>query len=169
MSCNSGVTMSMLPKIQGGAYARWLLPVSLALNICFVGAAGAVAYRYTGDVPLSVVELINYGAMDRLDRVASALPSSDAQIMRAEIRSDEERIAAAQADLRLTQEDARDTLRAEPFNAEALRAAMQRVQVAREHYHVVLHEVLEAAAPKMSVVGRSKLASLSAIRGNVAP
>jgi uncharacterized membrane protein len=161
--------MSMLPKIQGGAYARWLLPVSLALNVCFVGAASAVAFRYTGEVPLSVVELIDHGAMDRLDRVAAALPPSDAQIIRAEARADEEQVAAAQADLRLTQEEARDTLRAEPFNADALRGAMQRVQVARDHYHVVLHEVLEAAAPKMSVVGRNKLANLSAIRGNVSP
>jgi uncharacterized membrane protein len=161
--------MSMLPKIQGGAYARWLLPVSLALNVCFVGAASAVAYRYTGDVPLSVVELINFGAMDRLDRVAAALPDSDAQVMRTEMRTDEERVAAAQADLRLTQEEARNTLRAEPFNADALRSAMQRVQVARDHYHIILQEVLTAAAPKMSVVGRNKLASLSAIRGNVSP
>ena len=159
----------MLPKIQGSAYARWLLPVSLALNVCFVGAASAVAYRYTGEVPLSVVELINYGARDRLDRVAAALPPSDAQVMRAEIHADEEPVAAAQADLRLTQEEARDTLRAEPFNADALRSAMQRVQVARDHYHVVLQQVLEAAAPKMSMVGRNKLASLSAIRGNVSP
>jgi uncharacterized membrane protein len=159
----------MLPKIQGSAYARWLLPVSLALNVCFVGAASAVAYRYTGEVPLSVVELINYGARDRLDRVAAALPPSDAQVMRAEIHADEERVAAAQADLRLTQEEARDTLRAEPFNADALRSAMQRVQVARDHYHVVLQQVLEAAAPKMSMVGRNKLASLSAIHGNVSP
>src|SRR5579871_5180103 len=156
-----GVTMSMLPKFQGSAYARWLLPVSLALNICFVGAASAVAYRYTGDVPLSAVELMNFGAMDRLDRVATGLPPADAEVMRAQIRGDEERIAGAQADLRLTQEEARDTLRAEPFNADALRTAMQRVQVAREHYHVILHEVLESAAPKMSVVGRNKLASLS--------
>jgi|SRR5581483_5717464 len=162
--------MSMLlPKIQGGAYARWLLPVSLALNVCFVGAASAVAYRYTGDVPLSAVELMNFGAMDRLDRVATGLPPADAEVMREEIRADEERIAGAQADLRLTQEEARDTLRAEPFNADALRTAMQHVQVARDHYHVVLHEVLEAAAPKMSVVGRNKLANLSAIRGNVSP
>jgi uncharacterized membrane protein len=161
--------MSMLPKIQGSAYARWLLPVSLALNVCFVGAASAVAYRYTGEVPLSVVELIDHGAMDRFDRVAAALPPSDAQIMRAEVHADEERVAAAQADLRLMQEEARNTLRAEPFNTDALRSAMQRVQVARDHYHVVLHEVFEAAAPKMSVVGRNKLASLSAIRGNVSP
>jgi hypothetical protein len=161
--------MSMLPKIQGSAYARWLLPVSLALNICFVGAASAVAYRYTGEVPLSVVELVNFGAMDRLDRVATALPSSDAQVMRDEIRSDEERIASAQADLRLTQDEVRNTLRAEPFNLDAMRAAMQKVQTARENYHNVIQSVLSAAAPKMSVVGRNKLASLSAVRGNVSP
>jgi uncharacterized membrane protein len=161
--------MSMLPKIQGSAYARWLLPVSLALNVCFVGAASAVVLRYTGEVPLSAVELINHGAMDRLDRVAAALPPSDAQVMRAEIRADEEQVAAAQADLRLTQEEARETLRAEPFNPDALHAAMRRVQVARENYHLVLQDVLGAAAPKMSVVGRNKLANLSAIRGNVSP
>ena len=160
--------MSMLPRIKGG-YARWLLPVSLALNVCFVGAASAVAYRYTGEAPLSSVELMNFGAMDRLDRVAAALPPADADVMRAEMRTDEERIAGAQADLRLTQEEARDTLRAEPFNADALRTAMQRVQVARERYHVIMHEVLETAVPKMSVVGRNKLANLSAIRGNVPP
>ncbi len=162
--------MSMLlPVIQSSAYARWLLPVSLALNVCFVGAASAVAYRYTGEVPLSAVALMNFGAMDRLDRVATGLPPADAEVMRAEVRSDEERIAGAQADLRLAQEEARDTLRAEPFNADALRAAMQRVQVARGRYHVVLQQVLQDAVPKMSVVGRNKLANLSAVRGNVAP
>ena len=161
--------MSTLPKIQGSAYARWLLPVSLALNICFVGAAGAVAFRYTGEVPLSAIEQIANNATDRLDRVAAALPSSDAEVMRAQIRADEIRIAAAQADLRLSQDEVRNTLRAEPFNIEAMRAAMQRVQTARESYHTVLQNVLGAAAPKMSVVGRNKLASLSAIRGNVSP
>ena len=53
----------------------------------------------------------------------------------------------------------RDSLRAEPFDAAAVRAAMQRDQAARENYHMVLHDVLAAAAPKMSVVGRNKLAS----------
>ena len=68
--------MSLLPKIQRSTYARWLLPVSLALNVCFVGAASAVAYRYTGDVPLPVVDLIGRSAGDRLDRVAAALPAN---------------------------------------------------------------------------------------------
>jgi hypothetical protein len=120
-------------------------------------------------VPLSTITQIDNSATDRLDRVAAALPLSDAQVMRAEIRADEERVVAAQADLRLAQEEARDSLRAEPFDAAIMRTAMQRVQIARENYHTVLHEVFEAAAPKMSIVGRSKLASLSAIRGNVSP
>jgi uncharacterized membrane protein len=159
----------MLPKIQRSTYARWLLPVSLALNVCFVGAASAVAYRYTGDVALPVVDLITRSAGDRLDRVAAALPANDAQIMRAQVRAEEVRVAAAQADLRLAQEEARNSLRAEPFNIDAMRVAMAQVQVARESYHTILHEVFESAAPKLSVVGRNMLANLSAIRGNVSP
>jgi uncharacterized membrane protein len=161
--------MSMLPKSQRSTYARWLLPASLALNICFVGAASAVAYRYTGDVPLPVVDLITRSAGDRLDRVAAALPANDAQIMRAQVRAEEVRVAAAQADLRLAQEEARNSLRAEPFNIDAMRMAMAQVQIARESYHTVLHEVFESAAPKLSVVGRNMLANLSAIHGNVSP
>jgi uncharacterized membrane protein len=164
-----GVTMFTLPKIKHAARARWLLPVSLAVNICFVGAAGAVAFRYTGEVPLSEVTQIDHGAADRLDHLAAALPSTDAQVMRSEIRADEVRVAAAQADLRLAQEEARNSLRAEPFDIDAMRTAMQQVQVARENYHLVLHKVFEAAVPKMSTVGRAQLANLSAIRGNVSP
>src|SRR5580704_1588790 len=110
----AGVTMSIsiLPKIESAIGSRWLLPVSLALNVCFVGAAGAVAFRYTGEVPLSAIVSIDHSATDRLDRVAESLPSSDAQVMRAEIRADEERVVAAQADFRLSQEEVRDSLRA---------------------------------------------------------
>jgi uncharacterized membrane protein len=165
----AGVTMSLLPKNQRSTYARWLLPISLALNVCFVGAAGAVAYRYTGDVPLPAVDLIGRSAGDRLDRVAAALPANDAQIMRAQIHAEEVKVAAAQADLRLAQEEARNALRAEPFDMNAMRASMAEVQVAREKYHTVLHEVFEASAPRLSVVGRNMLANLSAIRGNVSP
>jgi hypothetical protein len=137
--------------------------------VCFVGAASAVAYRYTGDVPLPVADLISRSAGDRLDRVAAALPANDAQIMRAQVRAEEVRVAAAQADLRLAQEEARNSLRAEPFNIDAMRTAMAQVQIARESYHTVLHEVFESAAPKLSVVGRNMLANLSAIHGNVSP
>jgi hypothetical protein len=150
--------------LDGAAAMRWLLPASLALNVLFLGATGAVALRYTGSIPLSAVARIDRSGTDRLDRVAASLPANDAQVMRSEIHADEEKVAAAQADLRLSQEEVRNSLRAEPFDVEAMRAAMEQVQAARENYHMVLHDLVAAAAPKMSVVGRNKLADWTETR-----
>ena len=44
--------MSILPGFEAAVRVRWFFLISLALNVCFVGAAGAVAFRYTGTVPL---------------------------------------------------------------------------------------------------------------------
>jgi uncharacterized membrane protein len=151
--------MSTLSKTIGAAaYARWLLLGSLALNLLFVGAAGAVAFRYSGSVPLTTVARLNRGAADRLDQLAATLPPADAQIMRAELQADAEDIAAARADVRLSQEDLRNSLRADPFDAEAMRAAMAQDRAAHEKFELVLHDVIASAAAKMSVVGRNKLA-----------
>jgi hypothetical protein len=158
--------MSRFLNLKGAASMRWLLPMSLAVNVLFLGASGAVALRYTGSVPLSAIARIDHSATDRLDRIAASLPATDAQVMRSEIRLDEERVAAAQADLRLSQEGVRETLRAEPFDIAAMRAAMEQVQLARENYHLVLHEVIASAAPRLSVVGRNKLADWTATRDN---
>ena len=47
--------MSVLPQDRDGTRVHWLLLGSLALNLFFVGAAGAVAYRYSSPVPLTTV------------------------------------------------------------------------------------------------------------------
>jgi uncharacterized membrane protein len=161
--------MSILPNMQKGLLMRWLMPVSLALNICFVGAAGAVALRYTGEIPLSAVSRLDHSATDRLDRLAATLPPADAQVIRAELRFDEEKVAAAQVDLRLSQEEVRNVLRGEPFDAAAMRTAMAQVQVARDYYHQVLHQVIEASVVKMSVVGRNKIADWTRSGGSASP
>ena len=69
--------MSILPKIEGGVRMRYLLLGSLALNLFFVGAAGAVALRYTSPVPLATVARIDHNLASRLDRIASSLPPAD--------------------------------------------------------------------------------------------
>ena len=84
--------------------------------------------------------------------------------MRSELRADAGRFAAAQADLRLSQEEVRNSLRAEPFDVDAMRTAMADVRAARENFDLVLHDVIAAAAAKMSVVGRNKLADWPAAR-----
>ena len=161
--------MSMLPKTETGGHLRWLLVGSLALNLFFVGAAGAVAFRYSSPVPLTTVARIDHSLTGRLDRIATSLPPADAELLRTQLRDEAVKVAAAQADLRLSQEDVRKSLRAQPFDAEAMRTAMAENRAARENFDQVLHDTIASAAAKMSVVGRTKLADWPAERANARP
>jgi uncharacterized membrane protein len=152
-----------------GARLRWLLLGSLALNLFFVGAAGAVAFRYSSPVPLATVSHIDHSLAGRLDRIAASLPPEDADLLRAELRTEAVKVAAAQADLRLSQENVRTTLRAEPFDADAMRAAMAENRTARQNFDQVLHDTIAVAAAKMSDVGRTKLAEWPPERDNARP
>ena len=79
------------------------------------------------------------------------------------------KVAAAQADLRLSQEDVRKSLRAQPFDPEAMRTAMAKNRAAHENFDQVLHDTIATAAAKMSAVGRAKLADWPAERRNTRP
>jgi uncharacterized membrane protein len=149
--------MSILPGKDGGRL-RWLLLGSLALNLFFVGAAGAVAFRYSSETPLTSITHLSHNLTGRLDLMAASLPPADAEILQQQIAADSGKIAAAQADLRLSQDDVRKTLRAMPFDADALTTAMAEKRNARDNFDVTLHNVLASAAAKMSVIGRNKLA-----------
>jgi len=150
--------MSTLPSTEGGAHWRWLLLGSLGLNLFFVGAAGAVAIRYSSPVPLATVTRIDHSLAGRLDRIAAKLPPADAAVLRAQLRDKEVNVAVAETDLRLAQEDVRKSLRAQPFDANAMRAAMAASRVAHDNFDQVLHDTIATAAAKMSVVGRTTLA-----------
>ena len=89
--------------------------------------------------------------------------------MRAQLRTESEKIATAQADLRLSQDDVRRSLRAEPFDADAMRKAMTDNHAAHERFDQVIHDMLATAASKMSVVGRTKLADWPAQAVNSRP
>jgi uncharacterized membrane protein len=157
-------TMSVLPNVEGAVRVRWLLFVSLALNLFFVGAAGAVAFRYASPVPLATVARIDHSPASRLDHLAASLPANDAELLRTQLRADAIKVASAQADVRLSQEEVRNSLRAEPFDPSALHAAMAANHTARENFDQVLHDTIGTAAAKMSVVGRNKLADWPAPR-----
>ena len=150
--------MPIIPSLDGGVRMRWLLLGSLTLNLLFMGAAGAVALRYSSPVPLMSVARIEHGLASRLDRIAVSLPPADSEIMRAQLRADAEKIAAAQADLRLSQDAVRDSLRAELFDPETMRRAMAENRAAHDNFDQVLHDTIAAAAARMSVVGRTKIA-----------
>jgi len=150
--------MSIISSIERGSHWRWLLLGSLALNLFFVGAAGAVAIRLSGPVPLQPVARIDHSLAGRLDRIAAKLPPTDASVLRAQLRDEAVKVATAEADLRLAQEEVRRTLRAQPFDAAAMRAAMAASRVAHDKFDQALHDTIAAAAAKMSVAGRTTLA-----------
>jgi uncharacterized membrane protein len=150
--------MSASPQVFSTGRMRWLLLGSLTLNLIFAGAAGASYIRHTGTVSLEPVTHMSQGAEHRLDRIATTLPEPDAKIMRSFIRAQAAKVVAAQTSLRLSQEDLRTSLRAEPFNPAAVRAAMAETSAARDNFDQILQEVIASAAAKMSPVGRSKLA-----------
>jgi uncharacterized membrane protein len=55
-------------------------------------------------------------------------------------------------------------LRAEPFDVDAMRSAMATNRAAHDNFDLVVHDTIAAAAAKMSLVGRTKLADGSSGR-----
>ena len=135
---------------RGGA--RRLLLGSLALNLFFVGVAVAMAVRGPA------ASWWNPDVFVRVDRLAATLPPADGAIVRSDIQANHDAIQTAQADYRAAQDATRATLRREPFDVEAMRAAMAKTRGARQHYDQVIHGVFLNAAAQMSQAGRNALA-----------
>ena len=145
---------------------RYLLVASLALNLAFAGVAGAMALRHThkAPAPLKPVAGMEHGMQFHLDRIAASLPPSDAQILHEEVNAEAVKLAAAEAEIRLSKEAVRDSLRAEPFDPGAVRAAMADTSTARDHLFRVLHNAFAIATARMSAAGRQRLADWPANR-----
>jgi uncharacterized membrane protein len=133
--------------------SRWLLLGSLALNLFFVGVAVAMAIR------APAAPSWDRNVFVRFERVAATLPPADADLLRSQIKTDRTTIETAQAKYRASQETIRDTLRREPFDVEATRAAMAQTRAARQAYDQAIHNTVAVAAPQMSSVGRQAVAN----------
>ena len=94
----------------------------------------------------------------RAERIAASLPANDATILRAQIGANRANIESAQAKFRAGQDVIRDSLRAEPFDAEALRASMANARGARQAFDQTIQGVFAGAAAQMSQPGRQALA-----------
>jgi uncharacterized membrane protein len=161
--------MSALSNAGGDDRAsRWLVFGSLALNLFFIGAGGALLVRHSMTPGAPANPPINRSVGGRIGRIAATLPTADATIFRDTFKADSTRIEAAQAALRREQDAVRTTLRAEPFDAGAMRAAMANTRAARQSFDVILHDMVATASAKMSVAGRNKLADWPGSRDNSA-
>jgi uncharacterized membrane protein len=134
---------------------RWALLISLAINLFFVGAIGALTVRsyLTGECTQS-----RRSAEARIDRIAATLPAADAAILHAKFESERSSAEAAREAYDRSLEQVRNALRAEPFDGSALAAAMADARSQRVALDQVLHEIIAASAAQMSPEGRGQLA-----------
>jgi uncharacterized membrane protein len=132
--------------------SRWLLLGSLALNLFFIGVVVALAIRS----PVS--SSWDRDIFVRVERIASTLPAEDAATLRTQIAAKRGNIESAQVKYRSAQDIIRAAMRAEPFDAEALRTAMANTRAARQAFDQTIQGAFADAAAQMSHAGRQALA-----------
>ncbi len=139
------------PSIARGS-SRWLLLGSLALNLFFVGVALAMAIR------APTPPTWDRNVFVRVERIADTLPPADADLLRGQIGANRQLIEESQTQYHDAQNQIRTTLRQEPFDVEAMRAAMAKTRAARQSFDQVIQGVFAFSAAQMSPAGRGALA-----------
>jgi uncharacterized membrane protein len=139
------------PAIARGS-SRWLLLGSLALNLFFVGVALAVVVR------APTTPAWDRNVFVRVERIAATLPPADADLLHGQIQANRQLLEDSQTQYRSAQDQIRASLRREPFDVEAMRAAMAKTRAARQSFDQVIQGVFAFSASQMSPAGRSALA-----------
>lgn len=141
-----------VPTTTSGS-PRWLLLGSLALNLFFVGVAIAMAVRAPAP------SYWDRNVFVRVERLAATLPPADADILRGQINANRAAIADAQAAYHTAQDHIHEVLRQEPFDVEAMRAAMAKTRAARQASDQTIQSVFAGIAATISPAGRQALAN----------
>ena len=132
--------------------SRWLLLGSLALNLFFVGVAVAMA------ILAPAPPAWDRNVFVRVEHIADTLPPADADILRGQINANLQLIDDAQQKYHSAQDAIHEALRHEPFDGNAMRAAMAQTRAARQTFDQVIQGVFAFSAEQMSPAGRKALA-----------
>ena len=146
------MTLAQFAPAMTRGSSRWLLLGSLALNLFFVGAAVAMAIR------APAAPAWDRNVFVRVERIATTLPPSDADLLRGQIDTNRAAIEDTQTKYRTAQHEIRVTLRQDPFDPAALREAMAKSRAARQNFDQVVQGVFAGVATQMSAAGRHALA-----------
>jgi uncharacterized membrane protein len=144
------VAQYAVPTTRGSS--RWLLLGSLALNLFFVGVAVAMAVRAPAPPAW------DRNVFVRVEHIADTLPPSDADLLRGQINANRQIIDDAQTKYHSAQDAIHAALRQEPFDVNAMRAAMAQTRAARQSFDQVIQGVFAYSAAQMSSAGRQALA-----------
>jgi uncharacterized membrane protein len=146
------MSVAFAPSALTRSSTRWLLLVSLAFNLFFIGVVVAIAIR--APAPSSW----DRNVFVRVERLAATLPPADAAILRGQMQAHHDAIEQSQNNYRAAREEIRETLRQDPFKVEDMRAAMTKSRAARQAYDQIIQGVFADLAPQLSSDGRHALA-----------
>lgn len=140
-----------MPVTRASA-SRWLLLGSLALNLFFIGAAIAMAIRAPEPRRWDPDVFV------RVERISAALPAADAALVRSAMAANRNAIATAQANYHAARDQIRASFRTDPFDVEAMRAAMAKTRAARQNFDQTIQGVFADLAPRLSSAARHTIA-----------
>lgn len=146
------MSVAFAPSALARGTSRWLLLISLALNLFFVGVVVAIAIRAPAP------STWDRNVFVRVERLAGALPTADGDIVRRQMQVHHDAIEQAQSNYQAAREEIRKTLRHDPFKVEDMRAAMAKTRAARQAYDQIIQGVFADIAPQLSSAGRHTLA-----------
>jgi uncharacterized membrane protein len=129
--------------------SRWLLLISLALNLFFVGVAVAMAIRAPAPPAW------DRNVFVRVEHIADTLPPSDADLLRGQINVNRQRIDEAQKQYHSAQDQIHEALRQEPFSVDAMRAAMAKTRAARQNFDQIIQGVFHWLIGPQTVKARA--------------
>jgi uncharacterized membrane protein len=138
--------------------SRWLLLTSLALNLFFIGIGSALLLQSARSDPPAQAAGSDRSVAGRIERIAATLPREDADRLRAAYQARRDEIDGTRAAYRDRQGGVSAALRAQPFDLDALKAAMAEMRAARQAFDRRIHEFFALQAAEMSTAGRQKLA-----------
>jgi len=146
------MTIAQAAPVLTRSGPRWLLLGSLALNLFFVGVAVAMAIRAPAPPAW------DRNVFVRVEHIADTLPPADADLLRGQINANRQLIDEAQTRYHSAQDAIHEALRHEPFDVNAMRAAMAQTRAARQAFDQVIQGVFAFSAAQMSPAGRQALA-----------
>ena len=140
-------TLTLSPRAKSIA-----LFVSIAVNVLLVSAIAAQA--------LSAPEVKNRdrSAESRVERLASNLPSADADKLRKAFAAHAGELPAARAELTAARDAFRQALKTEPFDPARLEKSLAAMDASRTKIKRIMRTAVVSAAAEMTAEGRGRLA-----------
>lgn len=143
---------------------RWLIGLSVALNLFFLAFFAAQSWRVVHGGPLAMIARPGLGsggvAETILQRIAGQLPPDDARVFRQAMQSRLPEVLRLQRQSLAAMEQVRADVAARPFDAEKTRADMQAARQLRQQIAPLVEAALLEALPRMSDAGRRALGEI---------